>query len=115
MKAKFTRLLRNAAKSLTQTPPETGQQQAPALHQLGDLQAASRLYQDLVLANPEHAELYYQFANVLKDQGIYAQALDMYDYAIDLKPQYSQAYCNRAVVLGHMNRHSESLESYNRA
>jgi tetratricopeptide (TPR) repeat protein len=90
-------------------------EQARALHQQGQLEAAAAMYADIVAAHPESAEAHYRRANVLKDQGALPAAVAGYDRAIELKPDYAHAFCNRAVVLGQLQRLPEALASYDRA
>ncbi len=44
-------------------------EQARALHQQGQLEAALGLYDEIIAAHPDDAEAHYRRANVLKDQG----------------------------------------------
>jgi tetratricopeptide (TPR) repeat protein len=90
-------------------------QQARALHQQGQLEAADTRYRRILQAHPDSAETHYRHANVLKDQGKLEASLLGYDRAIALQPDYSQAFCNRAVVLGLMGNFPEALSSYDRA
>lgn len=96
-------------------PPEGRIEQARALHQQGQLEAALGLYGDIIAAHPDNAEAHYRRANVLKDQGALDAAVAGYDRAIALKSDYAHAFCNRAVVLGQLQRLPEALASYERA
>jgi tetratricopeptide (TPR) repeat protein len=63
----------------------------------------------------ESAEEHYRRANALKNQGALQAAVESYDRAIALKPDYAHAFCNRAVVLGQLGKLPEALASYDRA
>ena len=103
-----------AAKNSTD-PPDEKIEQARALHQQGQLDAALALYQEMLTAHPDSAEAHYRRANVLKDQGAFEAAVAGYDRAVTLRPDYAHAFCNRAVVLGQLQRLPEALASYERA
>ncbi len=45
----------------------------------------------------------------------YSEALESYDRAIALKPDYAQAHNNRGVALADLRRFAEALECYGRA
>jgi len=114
-KSRFIRLLQRAVKPLADGSPRLLCDQARDAHHRGEFEEASRLFQNLLETNPEDAEVCYRFGNLLKDQGALERSLGLYGRAIELKPDYSQAHCNRAVVLGLLNRHTEALEGYDRA
>ena len=96
-------------------PPDGRIEQARALHQQGQLEAALALYGEIIAAHPDNAEAHYRRANVLKDQGALDAAVTGYDRAIALKSDYAHAFCNLAVVLGQLQRLPEALASYERA
>ena len=115
MKSKFIRFFQRSAKRHKTILARRDIDQALEMHRCGQVEEAWKLYESLLDAHPDSAELRYRFANLLKDRGLFERSLDMYDHAIELKPNYSHAYCNRAVVLGLMGKHSEALKSYHRA
>ncbi|MDC0834712.1 tetratricopeptide repeat protein, partial [Geitlerinema sp. CS-897] len=51
----------------------------------------------------------------LNDLGRNEEALESYDRALELKPDYYQAWGNRSSVLGNLGRYEEALESCDRA
>jgi tetratricopeptide (TPR) repeat protein len=115
MNKKFMSLFRGPSTPDAEHSVAAGIQQARDMHQRGELDAAGRLYEGLIDADPGDAEVCYRFGNLLKDQGDLVRALEMYDRAILMKPSHSHAYCNRAVVLGLLNRSTDALDSYDRA
>ncbi len=52
---------------------------------------------------------------VLKELKRYGEALDSYDGALALKPDYAQAWCNRGIVLLELERAEDALASLDRA
>jgi tetratricopeptide (TPR) repeat protein len=96
-------------------PPTEKIERARALHQQMDYVEAATLYREILEAFPASAEAHYRYGNLLKDQGALEEALAHYDQAIALKSDYAHAWCNRAVVLGFMQRLPDALASYDRA
>jgi tetratricopeptide (TPR) repeat protein len=98
-------------------PSEPLQQidRARALHLRGEHAAAATLYRQIMEAHPDNADVRYRYANLLKDQGAFDDALTHYDAALARKSDHAHAYCNRAVVLGLLKRLPEALESYDHA
>lgn len=48
-------------------------------------------------------------------KGKYNEALKAYDKAIELKPDYVEAWYNKGVVLDNLGRHDEALKAYDKA
>lgn len=69
------------------------------LHQTGDHQAA----------------LLYEQGNIFSANTQYEEAIASYDKALRLKPDFSQAWFNRASILYQVGKYRESLISYERA
>ena len=115
IKSKLLRLFRGADSALANVAHRDGVDQARDMHRRGEFEGAFRLFEGLLKAQPDSAEVCYRFGNLLKDQGALDRSLVMYDRAIALNPEYSHAYCNRAVVLGLLNRPTDALLSYDRA
>jgi tetratricopeptide (TPR) repeat protein len=88
---------------------------AQTLIEEGQLEPALATLQQLVAAEPGHAEAWYKQGNVLKDLGRPLEALGRYDRAIALKPQYTAALSNRGVVLLRLDRAQEALDAFQRA
>ncbi len=88
---------------------------ARALHLRGEHAAAALLYRQIIDTHPDSPDARYRYANLLKDQGALEDALTQYDAAIARQSDHAHAYCNRAVVLGLLNRLQEALVSYDHA
>jgi tetratricopeptide (TPR) repeat protein len=115
MKSIIKKLFSSVDKPLAEPSRQKQSDRARELHLSGDLDGAARLYAGLLEAHADDAELQYRFGNLQKDQGALECAVDSYDRAVALKPDYFQAYCNRAVALSLLHRYSDALDSYNRA
>ena len=115
MTSKFFSFFKSTGPAKRVESPEGQIEQARALHQQGQLEAALALYGEVLAAHPSSAEAHYRRANVLKDRGALEAAVAGYDQATALKPDYAHAFCNRAVVLGQLQKLPEALASYDRA
>src|ERR1700733_9028682 len=74
------------------TPAADAYQQALLLQQQGKLEAAIRLYDEVIAGNPEHAQAHYKRANALNGLGRWDAALAGYDQAIAIDAGYANAY-----------------------
>jgi tetratricopeptide (TPR) repeat protein len=61
------------------------------------------------------AEEYFKFGNGLFDADRLEEAIESYDKAIELNPDYSEAWSNKGVTLSALGRYGESIQSYNKA
>jgi tetratricopeptide (TPR) repeat protein len=120
MKEKLLRLFKSAAATpaaaTSPVVPVAEQiERARELHQRREHEAAASLYRGILAAFPGSAEAHYRYGNLLKDQGAFEEALGHYDQAVGLKSDYAHAWCNRAVVLGFLQRLADARASYDRA
>ena len=53
--------------------------------------------------------------NVLKDQGKLEEAIEAYNKALALNPNYAEAYSNKGNALKNQGRLGEAIEAYNKA
>ena len=67
--------------------------------------------------NPEAAAVLFSTANVSYERKRYEEALDSYDRALAIQPDFAQAHHGRATVLStfELKRYEEALDSYDRA
>jgi len=87
---------------------------ATLLHQLGRLEEAVSSYERAIAIQPNPAA-YLFLGNALKDLDRRGEALDCYDLAIELKPDYAEAYVNLGVAHYEMGNIEESLSNYDQA
>ncbi|MFX0033770.1 MAG: tetratricopeptide repeat protein, partial [Candidatus Hermodarchaeota archaeon] len=64
----------------------------------------------LLLSNPTDAAGFYNKAYALNSVGDYEKAIEMYDEALKLKPDFIQALHNKGALLGQLKRYDEALE-----
>src|SRR5271169_6759036 len=69
--------------------------QAALALQSRDPEGAIRLYDAVIARQSGHAEAHYKRANALNGLGRWELALAGYDRAVELKPDYAYALCNR--------------------
>ena len=55
-----------------------------------------------------------KYSNKLSELGRYEEALEAYDRAIELQPDYALIWWYKGVVLNELGRYEEALESYDR-
>lgn len=67
------------------------------------------------LEPPKTAEEYARQGNALYAAGELEKALEQYNRALELRPDYPEALHNRGVTLGNLKRYAEALADFNRA
>jgi tetratricopeptide (TPR) repeat protein len=72
-------------------------------------------YKQAIQLGPELVEARYNLANVLKQQGKFAEAIENYEQAVRLRPDFPQAHYNLANAFRSCGRLTEAIESYRRA
>jgi tetratricopeptide (TPR) repeat protein len=72
--------------------------EATRAYQVKDFGRAIPLYEQVIALQPGHVEAYYKRGNALKDLGQLSAALASYDAAIERKPDFQYAWCNRGAV-----------------
>lgn len=83
---------------------------------LKDYANAEKCYREALKANDRYVEAYNNLCMVMQD-GFKKpdEALTLIDRAIEIRPDYADAYNNRGNVLQGLNRFSEALVSYDRS
>ena len=69
-------------------------------------------------ANPfsaKRASLLAEKGNIFIANQQYEEAIDSYDRAVQIKPDYHKAWNNRGLALGNLGRYEESIDSYDKA
>jgi tetratricopeptide (TPR) repeat protein len=89
--------------------------QAIALHQGGDLAGAERLYQQILLMEPNSFAPRHMLGVIRFQQGRSAEAIDLIKDALRLNPQIPAAWINLGHAQSAAGRTEEAVASYRRA
>ncbi|HRD64908.1 MAG TPA: tetratricopeptide repeat protein [Candidatus Competibacter sp.] len=89
--------------------------QAIGLQQQGQLDAAERLYRQILRQNPEQVDALHFLGVLAAQRGRYPEAVDLIRRALVLNPKYADACNNLGNVLAAMERLDEAAEAYRRA
>src|SRR5262249_24358244 len=90
-------------------------QTAWRLHQAGNLSEASRVYQEVLRANPKHFQARQLLGFVHFQRGEFADAERVMDKAIKVNPKSVDALYNRGCALQALERHKEALQCFGKA
>ncbi len=118
--------------SATVALPAAPSPTTPAAFQNKTTKSRSRLYKALIsigliglgtaaaiflvnLSNSSNATNLYSRANTLYNLKMYKEALNNYDKAIQIRPEYSEAWNGEAKTLYELKRYSEALDAYDKA
>ncbi|GAA5149624.1 tetratricopeptide repeat protein [Prosthecobacter algae] len=85
------------------------------LHRSGRVQEACTIYAILLQAEPGSAVALQGLATAHAQRGDFVVAVELFDRALKLKPDYAEAHANRGNVLRCLARFEEALECYHRA
>jgi len=85
------------------------------LVKLKKFREARELIEETQAIDPLNPELNLNQGLLFSEEGRHEEALASYNRAIELKPDYAEAWSNRGVALGDLRRHEEALASYERA
>jgi tetratricopeptide (TPR) repeat protein len=86
--------------------------EALALESQGDLAAAIAAYEQLLLHDGPDDEVCFQLANVLYRVGRFEAACERFRQAVELEPDFAEAWNNLGNVLGQLGRQAEAVEAY---
>ena len=73
-----------------------------------------RLRQQIAI-NPNNAKLHYQLGRAYQDNEEFEKALQSYQHAVALKPDYGDALVAIGAINMRLNRHDDALNAYNHA
>jgi predicted O-linked N-acetylglucosamine transferase (SPINDLY family) len=90
-------------------------QNARFAHEMGDLDAAERMYGEILRANAKHFDALYQLGLVHLDRGGLDQAHRLLGEAAKIQPQSADAHFARGRALQRLNRHGQALEAFDQA
>jgi tetratricopeptide (TPR) repeat protein len=85
------------------------------LNQIHHLRLQIENLQDLIPFLSQPAEYYFKQGNTFYFEKQYKEAITFFNKAIELKPDYFDAWLNRGIALGDLDCDKEALVSYNRA
>src|SRR5471032_1350451 len=102
------------------TGPHTGAaaallQQAVALHQRGQLDAAQALYRQVLTLDPRQFDALHLSGVIAQQQGRAQQAVELIAQAIAVAPSQPAPHCNLGAALQDLDLTQEALASYERA
>lgn len=86
-----------------------------ALHRRQDIAGARALFEQVLAAEPQHAEALQALGVISAQGGRQSAALGYFDRAVAADPQYALAWFNRGVALEELGRIDEAIASYDRS
>jgi serine/threonine protein kinase len=86
-----------------------------ALAELGKLEEANQIFDQVIAANPDIPEVWSNKSNILSSLGKPIEALACLDKALSIDPDLSFVWNNKAGILHHLGRNIEALAAYHRA
>ncbi|MFI4954557.1 MAG: tetratricopeptide repeat protein [Gammaproteobacteria bacterium] len=87
---------------------------AIALHKIGNLDDAQKLYQSLLVSYPERVDVANMLGTICFQQGNFVEGIRLLEKAIIIKPDYVEAYYNLGLALQRLNRDEDALVNYNK-
>ena len=88
---------------------------AAALHRDGRLTEAVAAYRALLAEDPENAGIWHNMGVALAGTGDHRGALDAFERARSLRPDYLHAHVNRGSALQSLGRHADAAAAYGSA
>jgi tetratricopeptide (TPR) repeat protein len=90
-------------------------QSAVALHQRGELNAASRLYQEILSLQPRHADALHLLGVIAAVSGDAQRAVDLIDRALQIEPRSAAALNNRGAARRELGHWAAAIDDFDRA
>ncbi|GAB4057353.1 tetratricopeptide repeat protein [Uliginosibacterium sediminicola] len=90
-------------------------EQGLGFHRAGDLDAAARLYQQVLAQAPRHPEALTRLGTLHLQRGELEAGVRLLDESLKIKPEQAHALNNRATALKDLKRFDEALADYARA
>ena len=72
------------------------------------------MFRQALVRNPHQVEAHFSLGGLYLDQRRYQRAADAYMAALELQPDYADAWINLASVQLHLGRNAEALAAYRR-
>ena len=98
-----------------QMPPKDQINALVNLYKAGELLKTEQACRKLLLTYSESLIVFTILGAVLQGQGKLQEAVEIYDNAIQLKPDFPEAYCNRGIVLQKLGQIEKAVENYEKA
>jgi protein O-GlcNAc transferase len=95
--------------------PQAEFQQAFALHQRGQLDAAEKIYKSVLLSHPKYFNAIYALGIVYLQRKDFRRAERQFSLAIGINPDNSPLHNNRGNALAGLDRPQEALAAYEKA
>jgi predicted O-linked N-acetylglucosamine transferase (SPINDLY family) len=90
-------------------------QEALGHYQAGDLRRAERLFKEIIKAGPKNFEAHYYLANILQDLGRDEEAVQSYQRAMEINPDFPGTYYNMGSILMEKGDNDEALSCFEKA
>jgi tetratricopeptide (TPR) repeat protein len=90
-------------------------EQAVSFEEAGDLDGATRAYQECLLQDGPDSVTCFNLANVLSASGRSEAAVERYRQAVELKPTYAAAWNNLGLALAQLGELEEAIRAWQRA
>ena len=81
-------------------------------HKKNNLQAAKKLYKEILKTNPNFAGAHNNLGNVLHELGEFQKAVNCYEKAIQIQPNYANAHYNLGSVLHELGEFQKAISCY---
>ena len=84
-------------------------------YQTGNLQQAEHLFREIIKAAPKNFEAHYYLANILQDTGRDEEAVQSYQRAMEINPDFPGTYYNMGSILKEKRDDDEALTYFQKA
>lgn len=86
-----------------------------ALHKSGKLEDAKKIYQDLIIKNPNNFEIINLLGVIFLQQKKYKESIVLIKRAISINPNHHALYNNLGVVYKELQKYSKAIDNFNKA
>ena len=100
---------------MTEAETETLMRSGVAHHVEGRLGEAQSVYLEVLQRQPEHAGALHLLGLIAFQSGEADKAVDLFDHAIAVRPDFPEAYDNRGTALYALGRYEDAVASYDRS
>ena len=86
-----------------------------ALFQHGYLDQAAESFQQVIAAQPQNAEAFYNLGTLYLRKNSLAEAKRYLEQTVKLRPEYPEAWNNLGMIVGQQNQYDEAIRNFNRS